>query len=148
MRDAADASATGQDVVRVATEVAAKPATVWRCVTEADLLSSWLDARVELEPVVGAVVRIRFDRHRTVVEGRVVEVVEGRRLSFTWGVAEGTQAAEMPSGSTRVTIALEPTSTGTRVTLVHAGLPSEAERRDHEEGWREYLGQLARLAAR
>ena len=133
--------------VRVSVDVAAKPATVWRCITEADLLSSWLAAGVEFRAEVGSPVRIRFDGHRTVVEGEVVEVVEGRRLSFTWGVASGPQAGTMPAGSTRVTIALEPSGAGTRVTLTHAGLP-EAERRDHEGGWREYAKQLAGLAQR
>lgn len=133
--------------VEVEVDVAAKPATVWRCVTESALLSKWLAARVDLTPKVGAPVVIRFERYRTRVEGAVVEVVPGKRLAFTWGVAEGTQAASMPPGSTRVTISLAATATGTRVTLRHAGFPSEAERRDHEGGWRGYVGGLASVAS-
>lgn len=140
MPDAVDRS------VEVSVEIAAKPNTVWRCVTEGDLLSLWLSARVELEPVVGKPVRIHFEHWRTRVEGAVTEVTPGRRLAFTWGVAEGKQAASMPTGSTRVTISLTPSKTGTRVTLVHAGFPSEAERNDHVGGWQGYLAALAGAA--
>lgn len=132
--------------VEVAIDVAARPATLWRCLTEGPLLSAWLSARVELEPVLGSPVRIHFDRYRTRVEGKVVELVPGRRLAFTWGVAEGPQSATMPSGSTCVSFALEPTATGTRVVLRHAGLPSEAERRDHEGGWHAYIAALVSTA--
>jgi uncharacterized protein YndB with AHSA1/START domain len=125
---------------------AARPETVWRCLVEAGLLSRWLAARVELVPEVGAPVRIHFDRHRVRVEGRVEEVVPGRRLAFTWGVAEGPQAGTIPPGSTRVSIDLEAVKGGTRVVLRHAGLPSEKERADHRGGWEGYAGSLAGLA--
>ena len=107
MADAVDRSA------EVSVEIAAKPSTVWRCVTEGDLLSRWLGARVEFDPVVGKPVRIHFERWRTRVEGEVVEVMPGKRIAFTWGVAEGKQTASMPPGSTRVTITLAPSKAGT-----------------------------------
>ena len=140
MADAVDRS------VEVSVEIAAKPSTVWRCVTEGDLLSRWLGARVEFDPVVGKPVRIHFERWRTRVEGEVVEVMPGKRIAFTWGVAEGKQTASMPPGSTRVTITLAPSKAGTRVTLVHAGFPSEEERNHHVGGWQGYAAALAGTA--
>lgn len=140
MPDAVDRS------VEVSVEIAARPGTVWRCVTEGDLLSRWLAARVELEPVVGKPVKIHFERWKTRVEGTVVEVVPGRRLAFTWGVAEGKQRASMPPGSTRVSISLAPSKTGTRVVLVHSGFPTDEERGHHEGGWQGYAAALAGTA--
>lgn len=134
------------DVVEVSVDVAARPATVWRCVTQSDLLSRWLAAAVTLAPHVGGAVRIDFARYGTVVEGRVEEVRENQRLAFTWGVAAGPQAAEMPAGSTRVSIDLAEIPGGTRVTLRHAGLPTEKSRHEHTFGWTGYLGSLAGVA--
>lgn len=145
MRDTPKGAAQ-ETAVKVETVAAARPSTVWRCLVEAGLLSRWLAARVELVAKVGAPVRIHFDRHHTRVEGVVTEVVPERRLAFTWGVAEGPSAAEMPPGSTRVSVDLEAVPGGTRIVLRHAGLPTEAQRRDHEGGWQGYAAALAGLA--
>lgn len=135
------------EAVELSVDIAASPATVWRCVTTSDLLSRWLGgAGVSMDLKVGGAVRIDFARHRTVVEGVVEAVKSERLLSFTWGVADGPQAATMPPGSTRVSITLAPLPSGTRVTLRHDGLPSEQERRDHAFGWNSYMGSLAGIA--
>lgn len=134
------------DVVELSVDVAASPATVWRCVSEPGLLSRWLSAPVTFEPRVGAPVQVDFSRYGTVVAGVVEELRPRELLVLTWGVASGPQAAAMPAGSTRVRIRLEPTPGGTRVTLRHEGLPTEQERRDHALGWHGYLGSLAGVA--
>jgi len=134
------------DAVELSVEIAARPATVFRCVTQSDLLSRWLQADVRLEPRVGGAVRIDFARYATVVEGRVEELRADELVVFSWGVASGPQAAEMPAGSTRVRIHLAPTAVGTRVTLRHEGLPTAESRRDHAFGWTGYLGSLAGVA--
>lgn len=134
--------------VNLTVEVAASPATVFRCIVESSLLSEWLAAKASIEPRVGGAVRIEFERYRTVVEGRVVEIVPGERVAFTWGVASGPDAASMPAASTRVTISVAAAPGGSLVTLRHEGLPSDQSRRDHEFGWRGYLGQLAQVAPR
>jgi uncharacterized protein YndB with AHSA1/START domain len=130
------------DDVEVSVVVEAGRATVFRCLTQDDLLSRWLQAAVRLEPRVGGSVRIDFARYGTVVEGRVVEVVPDRALAFTWGVASGPEAAAMPPGSTTVRISLEDAPDGTRVVLRHQGIPTDALRRDHAEGWAGYLRSL------
>lgn len=141
------AGRSGSDVVEVSIVVAARRSTVWRCVTERDLLSRWMQAGVSLEPRVGAPVTIDFARYGTVVEGVVEEVTAAERLVFTWGVSTGADAAAMPVGSTRVTLSLaDDAGGGTLVTLRHAGLPSEKSRRDHAFGWTGYLGSLAGVA--
>lgn len=135
-------------VVELSVEIAARPSTVFRCITQSDLLSRWLAATVTMDARVGGAVRIDFARYATVVEGEVVELVPDERLVFTWGVAAGAQAAEMPPGSTQVSLTIAPCAAGSRVTLRHSGLPTEASRRDHAFGWTGYLGQLAQTAPR
>lgn len=134
------------EMVEVSVDVAARPATVWRCLVERDLLSRWLAADVSLEPRVGGAVRIDFARHGTVVEGEVTELRAPERLVLSWGVSRGEQSDRMPAGSTIVEFRLDAIDAGTRVTLRHRGLPTEEERRDHASGWIAYLASLASVA--
>jgi uncharacterized protein YndB with AHSA1/START domain len=76
------------------------------------------------------------------VEGRYVELDPPRRLVITWGRA-GSQ--EFGPGSSTLEVSLRPEGTGTRVEVVHLGLP-EAERPRHALGWRHYLDRLGRVA--
>ena len=135
--------------VEQSVEVAARPETVWRCVTEGPLLSRWLNAEVALDPRVGGAVSIHFARYATRVVGEVRLLEPGRRIAFSWGVADGPDSGSLPPGSTEVSIGLSPTAAGgTRVTLRHAGFPDQAQRDHHVEGWEAYLGGLAAAAVR
>lgn len=134
------------ETVELWVDVAAKPATVWRCLVEKDLLSRWLAADVSLEPRLGGALRIHFARYQTVVEGTVVELRAPERLVLTWGVSLGSQRGAMPAGSTTVEFRLEAVDGGTRVTLRHRGLPTEKDRLDHVGGWSAYLASLASVA--
>jgi uncharacterized protein YndB with AHSA1/START domain len=137
----------GADAVELSVVIAARRATVWRCVTQDDLLARWLSADVKLDPKVGGAVRIDFTRHATVVAGKVEELRPNELLVFSWGVEKGAQAASMPVGSTRIRIRLEDAEGGTRVTLRHEGLPTAKEVQDHSFGWTYYLGGLGAVAA-
>jgi uncharacterized protein YndB with AHSA1/START domain len=77
------------------------------------------------------------------VRGEYVEVVRNRRVVFTWGW-EGPGAAVGPGGST-VEIDLEPHGKGTRLRLVHRGLPA-GELASHTEGWDYFLPRLISVA--
>lgn len=134
------------EMVEVSVDVAAKRATVWRCLVEKDLLSRWLAADVSLEPRPGGALRIDFARYGTVVEGAVAELHAPERLVLTWGVSHGAQQKTMPAGSTTVEFQLEEIPQGTRVTLRHGGLPSEKDRHEHAFGWTSYLASLAGVA--
>lgn len=141
-------SAEGQ-AVEVSVDIAARPATVWRCLIEADLLSRWLQATATLEPQVGGAVRFDFPGlagEHYVIEGVVAELRPNEVLAFTWGVSVGPQHDSIPVGSTRVHIRLAETPSGTRVTLHHEGLPDEKERQAHTTGWTGLLGGLSGLA--
>jgi len=51
----------------------------------------------------------------------------------------------VPPGSTTVEITLTPQKDATLLRLRHLGLPDEAERRVHTEGWTRNIIQLAKV---
>jgi uncharacterized protein (TIGR03086 family) len=52
----------------------------------------------------------------------------------------------LPPDSSTVTVTIEPTATGSRVTLTHSGLPGQQQIDGHAQGWAHYLGRLELLA--
>jgi uncharacterized protein YndB with AHSA1/START domain len=135
------------DVVEQSVVVGASRPTVFRCLTQSDLLSRWLQAPASIEPRVGGAVRIDFARHGTVVEGRVVDLRPDEGLAVTWGVSAGPQASVLPVGSTTVRVTLADVPGGTRVTLRHEGIPRVPGLLEgHVEGWRGYLHSLRSTA--
>ena len=111
-------------------------------ITEPDRLRRWqvITARVDL--------RAGGDYRWTIIPGHsvggvITELEPGRRVVFTWGW-EGS--ADLPPGSSTVTITLEPADGGTLVHLVHDGLAGE-QLDSHAMGWEHYLGRLVRAAA-
>ena len=118
------------------------PDEAFALLTEPDRLRRWksVTARVDL--------RAGGEYRFTVVPGNVVtgtyrEVEPGRRLVFGWGW-EGNEG--LPPDASTVTVTIEPIETGSRVTLVHEGLPAD-QLPGHAAGWEHFLGRLERLAA-
>ncbi|HSE08282.1 MAG TPA: TIGR03086 family metal-binding protein [Nocardioidaceae bacterium] len=74
--------------------------------------------------------------------GTFREVEPGRRIVFGWGW-DGNDA--LPYDASTVTVTVEPTEGGSKVTLVHEGL-TEEQAKAHAEGWDHYLERLERAA--
>lgn len=120
--------------------VDAAPEEVFPFFTEAEALATWMGDRAVVEPRSGGQFVLYFDDR--VVEGRYVSVEFPRRIVITWGRHGSVRLP--PGGSTlEVTFAAE--GTGTRVTVVHDGLPA-VERELHAKGWSHYLPRLAAAA--
>lgn len=132
--------------VEVSTTIHASPETIFQFFQEPKKFSEWIGAPVEMSPGQGNAYRIAFGDCKTIVAGKIVEVVPNKRIAMSWGVEAGDQKEIIPVGSTKVIITLEPVKAGTKVTLRHEGLPNEKERRDHEGGWYHYLSQLSRVS--
>jgi uncharacterized protein (TIGR03086 family) len=79
-----------------------------------------------------------------VASGTFREVEPGRRVVFGWGWEGG---GDLPPDASTVTVTVEPTESGSLVTLVHEGL-TEAQGALHAEGWNHYFERLERLATR
>lgn len=95
-----------------------------------------------IDPTLGGRLRVEM-ADGVYTAGTFVEIGE-RRLVFTWG-READLA--MPVGSTTVTVDLQPTATGTRITLVHDGIPDRSLAEEHAGGWRYHLVRLGVAAS-
>ena len=120
----------------------ASPETVFRLLTDPTQYVRWKGKLAELEPRPGGRFRIAFASTKDIAAGKYVEVVPGRRVVFTWGW-EGNE--QVPPGVSTVEIDLIPEGAGTRLRLVHRGLPEEAIA-SHTEGWDYFLPRLEDVA--
>jgi len=123
------------DRIERTVELAAPPDKVWAALTTAEGLSAWFgdEATIDLRP--GGAARMRVER-----------VEEPRVFGYTWGIYG------LPDDDPRrtyVEFTLEPTGTGTRLTVVETGfaqLPDDVHRTalgGNTEGWAKELGELA-----
>jgi len=129
------------DVIERVIDIAASPETVYLLLTDPREYVKWKGRAAELDPHAGGTFHVSFKDAE--VRGEYVEVVPNRRVVFTWGW-EAAGAAVGPGGST-VEIDLEPRGQGTRLHLVHRGLPT-AELASHTEGWDYFLPRLTAVA--
>jgi uncharacterized protein YndB with AHSA1/START domain len=127
--------------------IAASPETVFDFLTDPEKQVLWMGRRAELEPRTGGIYLVEVN-DRLTAKGEFLEVVAPRRVVFSFGW-EGTEAGagehDVPPGSSRVEVTLEPDGEGTLVVLRHCGLPEEA-RQMHGQGWELYLARLAAAA--
>ncbi len=120
--------------------IAAEPAIVFRYFTEPRRLASWLGDEAILEPRPGGRFTVFFDDRA--VEGHYVELDPPRRLVVTWG---RRSSPTFPPSSSTLEVTLTPEAGGTRVAIVHSGLP-ESEAHRHALGWQHYLARLGVVA--
>jgi uncharacterized protein YndB with AHSA1/START domain len=117
--------------------IAAEPAVVFTYFIEADALIRWLGDSAVLEPRPGG--RFTVFVGESAIEGRYVELDPPRRLVISWGRGA---SAKFPPESSVLEVTLTPEDGGTRVEIVHSGLP-DFEATKHAAGWRYYLTRLA-----
>jgi uncharacterized protein YndB with AHSA1/START domain len=120
----------------------APPEAVFRLLTDPVQYVQWKGKLAELEPRPGGKFRVEFGGGKDIAAGKYVEVVPGRRVVFTWGW-EGNEM--VPPGSSTVEIDLVPEGSGTRLRLVHRGLPQAAVA-SHIEGWDYFMPRLTDVA--
>jgi uncharacterized protein YndB with AHSA1/START domain len=132
---------SSDDAYRESIHIAADPSIVYDYFTRPEALVRWMGDRAILDPRPGGRFTVFFgDR---IVEGRYLDLDPPRRLVVSWGrVGSATFA---PSSST-LEVSFTPEAGGTRVSIVHTGVP-ESERQRHALGWRHYLTRLAIVAA-
>ncbi|HET6701100.1 MAG TPA: SRPBCC domain-containing protein [Gemmatimonadaceae bacterium] len=122
--------------------IAARPETVFRLLTDPSEYVRWKGKLAQLEPRAGGTFHVDFMNDKDVVDGKFVEVIPSRRVVFTWGWKDNPI---VPPGSSTVEIDLEPDGQGTRLRLVHRGLPEQAIP-THAEGWDYFLPRLTSVA--
>jgi uncharacterized protein YndB with AHSA1/START domain len=121
--------------------IAAPPELVFEFFTVSDRYPRWMGREATLDPRPGGVYRCVVHDTATVL-GEYVVVEPPTRVEFTWGF-EGNPG--VPPGSSTVTVTLERIAAGTRLRLVHTGLPHPSLA-GHDKGWHGYLSQLTGAA--
>jgi uncharacterized protein YndB with AHSA1/START domain len=81
--------------------------------------------------------------HEAVATGVYLEIERPTKLVFTWK----WEHSQVERGESSVTIDLAPTAGGTQLTLVHAGLESQASADAHDEGWGGCLDRLEEVVS-
>jgi len=122
--------------------VEADPTTVFDYFTDPALLVRWQGRSANLDARPGGRYEVELNDRSTSV-GEYREVERPSRVVFTWGWV-GNE--EIPEGSSLVEVTLAADGGGTRVRLVHNGLPV-GELESHDDGWNRYLVRLVDVAA-
>lgn len=129
------------------------PAEVFTACTRPDLLARWLGPNeydafdVEVDLRVGGRFAFRMRGADGVLgaQGIYQEIVPDQRIVLTWQWIEGSASNPPDRVVSLVTIELLEDGDGTRLTLIHAGLPDQKQVSDHALGWREALDKLDTL---
>jgi uncharacterized protein YndB with AHSA1/START domain len=124
-------------------EICAQRETVFRFFTDSARFARWWGEGSHVDPRPGGALYVRHP-DGSIASGVFKEIVPPQRVVFTYGF-EGPHQPIAPGGST-VTVTFEETPRGTRVTLRHAGLPSEELARHYVQGWRYQLSLYAKVA--
>jgi uncharacterized protein YndB with AHSA1/START domain len=119
--------------------VDASPTTIFPFLIDPAQHVLWMGTEAELDPRAGGAYRVNVQGKHPGV-GQFLEVVQDRKVVFTFGWDEPDHP--IPAGSTEVEITLIPEGGKTTVRLVHRGLPDDAVS-DHTQGWGHYLDRLA-----
>jgi len=121
--------------------IEAEPGLVFDYFTKPEALVRWMGDRAVLDPRPGGEFTLYFDEK--CVEGRYVALEPPHRLVIAWG-RRGSRS--FPPSTSTLEVLLLPENGGTRVQIVHTGLP-ESEHERHVLGWKHYLGRLRELGS-
>lgn len=130
-------------VVEREVHIDASPETVFDFFTDPAKAVRWMGIAATLDPRPGGVYRVEIGQWIAI--GEFVEVDRPNRIAWTWGWENDGMST--PPGSSTVAITLELENGGTRVRLVHSGLPSQEAAEAHGHGWDQYMARLAIAAA-
>jgi uncharacterized protein YndB with AHSA1/START domain len=112
--------------------------------TDPQRMAEWWPTRAVIDAHVGGEVQLEFDNpdgRTDRARGTFIELTKDH-IVLTWGFEKDP---DLPPGSSRIEISLEPDGPATVVRLAHHGLP-ESRRRQHDDGWSYFLGRLSAVA--
>ncbi|HEX4251399.1 MAG TPA: SRPBCC domain-containing protein [Pseudonocardia sp.] len=124
-------------------DIEAAPETVFEFFVDPAKLTRWLAVEATLDARPGGVCHQVHEgapgQGPYYMQGEFLEVDPPKRVVFSWGFS--SPDVHVPPGTSTVEVTLSPLGTGTRVLLVHRGLPVEAVG-DHSGGWTIMLDRL------
>jgi uncharacterized protein YndB with AHSA1/START domain len=121
------------------------PQKVWRALTDPELLREWLLPVTGLELTPGTAFMFKTQPYPPwdgTVHCKILEIEAQKKLSYAWVVGD----MEL---DTVVTFTLEPTSSGTRLSLVQSGFKAEQKQESGgaRYGWKMMGEKLVELLA-
>jgi len=141
--------------VTLVRRIRARPSIVFDAFATVEGLTSWWGpddlpvVSAEADVRVGGVFRVRFpttDGKIHECAGQFLEIRRPELIVMTWRWTEEGDPEERGRRS-RVELRIRPIDDGTELTLIHAGLRSEASARSHRGGWEGALDKLERTYA-
>lgn len=134
----------GTFTIELSQFIKASAETVYGILSDKAGLSEFMGCEIDGELKTGAAIKFTWqmandDDCSGVNGGTIVNMIENRLLSFTWG--DENPERGLPWGSTLVEFKIEPENNGCRVTILHYDLPSEQEAINHQGGWSSFLEQ-------
>jgi len=133
-------------------EIKATPKVVFKAISNPEDLIEWFPDSATLEQKIGGKFKLSFLKDSKkpkmkmdrdfINEGRVLEIIPGKKLAHTW---HWTELPDFPE--TTVTWELEPFGDNmTRLTLTHVGFTGKekgpASMEEHIKGWSFFLNEL------
>ena len=123
-------------------EIRAPRETVFRYFTDPARWAAWWGEGSTVDPRPGGKVLIRYPNGAT-ASGSVREIAPPGRFVFTFG--NENPPGPIPPGDSTVTIRLEESRIGTRLTLSHTGFPSAEVAGHFVQGWRYQLSVFSKV---
>jgi uncharacterized protein YndB with AHSA1/START domain len=121
------------NVITFRRSLGASPERVWKALTTEKGLTSWLAVSATVDGREGGAIAIEFDADQT-VSGKISRWDPTTRFAHPWIINDAI--------SSEVAYALTPTGSGTKLTMVHTGLPNEMCG-GYTPGWHAYMARLA-----
>jgi uncharacterized protein YndB with AHSA1/START domain len=121
-------------------EIDAPPTRVFDHLVTEDGLTAWMGRHAALTPEAGG--DFAVDIAGYAVRGHYLHVERPHRVVVSWGVSGST---DLPPGASTVEFRLTAIAAGTRVDLVHSGLP-DVRLDGHADGWTHFLPRLRSVA--
>ncbi|MDN5852164.1 MAG: SRPBCC domain-containing protein [Actinomycetia bacterium] len=117
-------------------EIDAPPTVVFDYLTTDEGMTAWMGQHADLDPRPGGVFAVDIAGYPA--RGQYLHVERPTRVVVSWGFAGST---DLPAGASTVEFRLTETDRGTKVDLVHSGLP-DTELAGHTDGWEHFLPRL------
>jgi uncharacterized protein YndB with AHSA1/START domain len=133
------------DRIERTVELRQDPQRVWAALTTADGLAAWFGDKADIDLRVGGVAHLTWEKEGFSATLDIKVIDPPHRFAYTWGIMG------LPDDDPRrtyVEFVLEPTATGTRLTVTESGFAQvpadvyESAYRGNTDGWRSELGEL------
>ncbi|UPK24791.1 SRPBCC family protein [Bradyrhizobium sp. 195] len=123
-------------------------ATIWKALTNAQLIARWLMPPTGFEAVEGNTFMFKTNPAGAwdgTIHCRVLEVVPNQRFAYAWKGGDESNTGYGSALDTVVTWSLTPVEAGTRVRVVHSGFvtpKNDTAYRNMSDGWVKVLQRL------